>query len=445
MAEHQNIEYKLKWQDDYLKWVCGFANASGGKLIIGIDDNGVVVGVGNYRDLLEQLPNKFRDILGIYPKITLKEKDGRHFFEIEIDQYSVPISYKGKYYLRSGSTLQELKGVALNDFLFRKVGRTWEAEIVQNTTINDLDIETIKQFKSLAIARLPYISAEKDNTVLLEKLNLIADGKLNRASILLFGNNITHHFLQAQVKIGLFTSDSEIVSNDRIEGNLFQQVERVMEILQTKYLLNNIYYEGIYRKEKLEIPSDALREAVINAIIHRTYLSNSSIQIKVTRTTLEIMNENSPFNTINIEELKTNHLSNPVNLLLANIFYKAGLIESWGRGTLKIIDECKKEGLKEPEFKLINNYFSVIFYRKINELSDRSTDEFTDEFTDNMKKIIRLIHKNPKITLNKIADEIGMSKRGIIKNTTQLKEKGILERIGTAKGGYWKLIKPDNT
>lgn len=128
MVEHQSIEYKQKWQDEYLKWICGFANASGGKLMIGVDDNGDVVGVDNYKDLIEQLPNKFRDVLGVYPKITLREVDGKYFLEVEIEQYSVPISYKGKYYLRSGSTLQELKGVALNDFLYRKIGRSWEAE-----------------------------------------------------------------------------------------------------------------------------------------------------------------------------------------------------------------------------------------------------------------------------------------------------------------------------
>ena len=135
MTEHQSIEYKQKWNDEYLKWVCGFANAAGGKLYIGVGDSGEVVGIENHKELLEQLPNKFRDILGIYPQIMLHQEGDKHFIEILIEQYSVPISYKGKYYLRSGSTLQELKGVSLNDFLYRKVGRTWEAEIEHDATL----------------------------------------------------------------------------------------------------------------------------------------------------------------------------------------------------------------------------------------------------------------------------------------------------------------------
>ncbi len=441
MTEHQNIEYKRLWKDDYIKWVCGFANADGGKLYVGMDDNGEIIGIENYEELLEQLPNKFRDILGIYPQIKLLQEFNKYYIEIEIEQYSVPISYKGKYFLRSGSTLQELRGVSLNDFLLKKVGRSWEAELEQNVSIDDLDTDTIDKFKSLARNRLPYVQSESNTTTLLEKLNLMSDGKLSRASILLFGRNVQHFFLQAQVKVGFFTSDSDIVSNDRIEGNLFQQVERVIEILETKYLLNTISYDGIYRKERLEIPAEALREAVINAIIHRTYLSNSSIQIKITGMTLEIMNENSPFNVIKVEDLKENHLSKPVNPLLADIFYKAGLIESWGRGTLKIIDECKKQGLKEPDFKLNENYFSVIFYRMKKDVVDGVVNNVVENVVESRLKIILdLLNANNKLSAQELSAHFGISSRTIQRDLDKLKENGKLKRIGGGKGGYWEII-----
>lgn len=436
MSEHQNIEYKLHWKDDYIKWVCGFTNSSGGKIYIGINDNGEIIGIENYKALLEQLPNKFRDVLGINPQIKLLQKNDKYYIEIEVNQYSVPISYKGNYFLRSGSTNQELKGVSLNDFLFKKVGRSWEAELVDNATIDDLDTDTINKFKTLASNRLLFIKSESNTSTLLEKLNLISEGKLKRASILLFGKNVQTFYLQAQVKIGLFSSETDIVSNDRIEGNLLQQVERVMEILGTKYLLNTITYEGIYRKDSLEIPSEALREAVINAIIHRTYLTNSSIQIKITPKTLEIMNENSPFNLIKVEDLKTNHLSKPVNPLLADIFYKAGLIESWGRGTLKIVEECKKQNLKEPDFILNNNYFSVIFHRKDKDVTINVVDNVVD---NRFKKILNLLNTNNKLSAQELSEYLGVSKRTIQRDLNKLKENGKLERIGSEKGGYWKI------
>lgn len=114
MPESQNIEYKSNWRDDHLKWICGFTNTNGGKLYIGIDDNGKVSGIDNHSELLEQLPNKFRDILGVYAEVNLQSKDLKNYLEINVPRYEVPISLRGKYYLRTGSTLQELQGPALN-------------------------------------------------------------------------------------------------------------------------------------------------------------------------------------------------------------------------------------------------------------------------------------------------------------------------------------------
>lgn len=94
MHESQNIEYKSNWRDEYLKWICGFANSNGGKLYIGIDDNGTVMGIGNYTELLEQLPNKFRDILGVYAEVNLQGEGNKHYIEISVPRYDVPISVR---------------------------------------------------------------------------------------------------------------------------------------------------------------------------------------------------------------------------------------------------------------------------------------------------------------------------------------------------------------
>lgn len=126
MPESHNIEYKVNWRDEYLKWICGFANASGGRLYIGLDDKGKVTGIDNHNKLLADLPNKFRDILGVYAEVNLQEDKGKHYLEIIIPRYDVPISLRSKYYIRTGSTLQELKGPALNEFILKRTGKTWD-------------------------------------------------------------------------------------------------------------------------------------------------------------------------------------------------------------------------------------------------------------------------------------------------------------------------------
>ncbi len=117
MPEQQNIEYKQSWHDDYLKWICGFANAQGGIFFIGKDDNGKVVGVDDYKKLMEDLPNMIKNTLGITAEVNLHEEKEKYFVEIITHSFSVPISVRGRYYYRSGSTKQELTGASLNEFL----------------------------------------------------------------------------------------------------------------------------------------------------------------------------------------------------------------------------------------------------------------------------------------------------------------------------------------
>jgi ATP-dependent DNA helicase RecG len=127
MKEDQHTEWKSSWRDEYLKWLCGFANAQGGVLEIGRDDRGRVVGIENAKRLLEELPNKLRDLLGIVAEIDLLEEDGKPYLRIAVEPYPVPISYRGEYHYRTGSTKQVLEGAALDRFLLGKTGRRWDA------------------------------------------------------------------------------------------------------------------------------------------------------------------------------------------------------------------------------------------------------------------------------------------------------------------------------
>jgi ATP-dependent DNA helicase RecG len=117
MPEHQNIEYKSVWKDEFLKWICGFANAQGGKIFIGKEDSGTVTGLKNSKQLLEIIPNKITNILGIVTDVNLHETLQGDYIEIVVEPQPNPVNYKGEYHYRSGSTKQELKGAALDKFL----------------------------------------------------------------------------------------------------------------------------------------------------------------------------------------------------------------------------------------------------------------------------------------------------------------------------------------
>ncbi len=188
MKEHQAVEWKETWRDEFLRWICGFANAEGGVLHIGRNAQGVVMGVSDAARLLEDIPNKVRDILGIVVPVNLREEGGKEWLEIVVEPYPYPVSYKGEYHLRSGSTKQELKGAALDRFLLRKQGRTWDGVRVPQVSVRDLSKNALADFRRLArqSRRLAAGVLRESNAVLVEKLNLLDGNYLKRAAILLF-------------------------------------------------------------------------------------------------------------------------------------------------------------------------------------------------------------------------------------------------------------------
>lgn len=235
MKEAHNIEWKLSWRDEYLRWICGFANAEGGTLVIGKDDCGEVVGLVDAARLLEDIPNKVRDILGIVVAVNLHTQAGLDWLEIVVDPYPSPISYKGEYHVRSGSTKQELRGAALDRFLLRKLGRHWDGIPVPHVAMTNLEPRAIHSFRKLAAksGRLSAESLAEPDGALLDKLHLTEGAYLKRAATLLFHADPERFTTGACVKIGFFRTDSDLLYHDVIEGDLFTQVKKTLDLLLT--------------------------------------------------------------------------------------------------------------------------------------------------------------------------------------------------------------------
>ena len=368
MPEQQNIEYKSARHDDYLKWVCGFANAQGGTIFIGKDDDGKIVGVPDAKKLLEDIPNKVRDILGILVDVNLHKTDQGDYLEIVVEPYPNAISYKGQYHYRSGSTKQELKGVALDKFLLQKRGKHWDGVLIPHVSVSDLKQETFEFFKKQGAKskRLDEISLNDTNEQLLENLKL-KDGKyLKRAAILLFYTKPEKFVTGAYIKIGFFENDADLIFQDEVHGNLFEQIEKTLDLLFTKYIKAIISYEnGINRVETYEYPKDAIREALLNAIAHKDYSGGVPIQISVYKDKIMIWNEGTLPEDWTIETLLDKHSSKPYNPDIANALFRSGYIESWGRGITKMISLCKEAGLPEPNFYYKTSGIWAVFQKDI--------------------------------------------------------------------------------
>lgn len=441
MQESQNIEYKEIWKEEYLKWVAGFANASGGKIYIGINDSGEIIGVQNVKKLLEDIPNKIVNALGIIPEVNILEKNNIQYLEIYIAPSSVPISYKGSYFLRSGSTKQELKGNTLQQFLLKRLGKSWDDLPCEYATLNDIDNSAIEYFfqKALLSNRISKFAETDDLLTILENLNLITEGsKLKNAAILLFGKQPAKFFPGTTFKIGRFVSnDDDLKYQDIVEGNILEMADKVLNILKTKYLISPIRYEGLQRIESLEIPEDALREAIFNAIVHKDY-TGAPIQLSVYNDKLILWNEGRLPNGFTIQTLLKKHPSRPHNKTIAELFFKAGFIEAWGRGISKIMNEFKDANLPVPVFETNMGGIVVNIQRNNTKNFDEGVNEGVSE---GVKQLLDIIRSSPGNRTPFFADTISTSPKNIERWIQILKKEGKIEFRGSSKkGGYYSVI-----
>jgi len=442
LKEHQNIEWKESWHNDYFKWICGFANAQGGTLFIGKDDDGNVKHLVNARKLLEDIPNQVRDLLGLMVDVNLHTENGEDFLEIVVEPHPFPISLRGKYYYRSGSTLQELKGAALAKFLLQRQGKKWDGVPVPNVTADDLKNDTFDFFRKKATKskRLEPEDLDGTNQELLESLQLYLEDEkmIKRAAVLLFHPKPEKYVTGAYIKIGYFENEADLMFQDEVHGNLFEQIEQTMDLLFTKYIKAMVSYEGISRVETYEYPREAVREALLNAVAHKDYSGGAPIQIKVYKDRILIWNDGQLPDNWTIHNLLKRHSSKPYNPDIANTLFRSGYIESWGRGIEKMMNYCKEAEIPAPNYFFEASDFLVEFRKDI------YNEEFLIELGLNERqlKAVLFAKEKGKITNSDYQDLNEISKRTASNELTELVEKyALFERKGTSGSNiFYKIV-----
>lgn len=452
--ECQNVEYKRIWQDEYLKWICGFANAQGAVMYFGVDDNLEVYGLKNTKKLMEDIPNKIVNSMGLVVDVNLYEQDGLEYIEVTISPSNVPISYKGKYYYRSGSTMQELNGSALQQFILKKMGRSWDDITNDRATMEDIDRKAVEYFlrKGIEAQRIPESELNSSTEEVLTNLRLVDDnGFLKNAAILLFGKNPLKFFPSVRFKIGRFGKDeADLMFQDVIEGNIIQMADRVMEALQAKYLVSPVRFEGMQRYETLEIPKEALREILYNAIAHKDY-TGPDIQIHVYNDLIEIWNEGTLPEGYDENVLYNKHSSKPRNRNIADTMFKAGFIDTWGRGYKKIRDGFEMAGMPMPKVQNFCGGVQVTIERtRFMQMSSATNNGgnfggsggslAVVQLSERQRRICNTIKDNPKVTVEQMASALSIAKRTLERELSALQKMGVLLREGNTSAGHWVII-----
>ena len=465
MSEKHIIEYKRKWDDEWLQWICGFANADGGTIYIGITDEETVCGLNNSKKLMEDIPNKIASKLGIYPNIRLLERNGKEIIEIEVHPSQDAVTLDGILYKRVGATNQVVKGFALKDFYFQKLGATWDARIVSGATINAISPEAINYFLRNGIerGRLPKESINDSPEKVLHNLKVMTpDGQFTMAAMLLFGKDPQQYCINARIKIGRFgNSQTALMSQDIIQGDLIRMADQVMEALNTKYLIHPIHYKRMRREEPLEIPENGLREILYNAIIHKDYTGPDS-QMRIFDDRITFWNEGKLPQGITPESLFKPHDSQPRNRLIANAFYMAGFIEGWGRGFELITEAFTKEGLEVPSLEEEFGGVRVTIKREIFYAIQRGgridpetgylvkKDDRDNDIENAIEKpivlsqrqhlLLSIMRDNDRVTTVELKERLHVSIATVNREITTLKKMQVLTREGGDFGGRWIVL-----
>ena len=272
------------------------------------------------------------------------------FIRITVEPYPYPVSYLGTYYLRSGSTNQQLTGASLDRFVLRKQGRHWDDVPQLGVTADACDPAAFRTFRDKAAAsgRLHVDEQPDDPSVTIDGLRLREANRLKRAAVLLFHPDPERFVPGAFVKIGYFVTADDLRYHDEVHGHLFGQIEQTADLVSTKYLKADVSYDGLQRLERYPLPLDALREALLNALVHKDYASGAPVQISAYDNQVILWNPGRLPDDWTVDRLLSQHPSHPANPLLADTFFRAGYIEAWGRGIEKMLRACREYGVPEP-------------------------------------------------------------------------------------------------
>jgi ATP-dependent DNA helicase RecG len=440
-GESEALEFKENFDREAVETAGALANTKGGLILIGVSDKGSPKGIQAspkaQRDWVNQIAQSTEPRL--IADIELAELDHKLIFILRIKEFPLkPISVKGRYFRRVGTSNRIMTPQEIAQMHFHSIGTSWDAFPAENKTLDDIDLKKVKKYIEEANAT-GRRKIKESSVEVLEKLELVKNGKPTWAAILTFSREPQKPLLQSAAHCGRFRMDkTQIIDDLMVETDLIDQVDEVMKFV-TRNISVRYEFEGKPRRREIwEYPLEALREAVINAIVHRDYTAPSNVQVEIYDDRIEIWNPGGLLPGITIEDLyKKEHKSVIRNKLVAQMFYDIGYIEKYGSGTIKIIDLCKQQGIPYPEFKEVFGGFSVIFRK----------DVYTEEYLRNLGlnerqiKAVMYVKEKTKITNKEYQGLNNVSNKTSYLELSELVEKGVFVIEGSGRKVRYKVTK----
>ena len=469
-GESEKTEFKENAKTNtYIKTVVAFANGNGGKIVFGVKDNKEIVGVENEFEVMDGIINAISDNCYpmIVPDISLHTLENKTVILVEIEGgKKKPYYLKSKgmqkgTYIRSGATTRIIEeDYVLKELVLEGENKYFDQQVCHGESVSDEEIEKFCEW----LEKLARKNSENDteirkitrNTLLSWKVLEEKNGRIfpTNAYILLSGKG--NWEVSRKIQCGVFKGETRSIFVDKkeFEGSIIMQLEKAYQYVLEKINLGSDIV-GIYRVDKYEIPPKSIREVIANAVIHRSYLEPNDIQVALYNNRLEITSPGMLLSGVNVKRMKEGY-SKLRNRAIASVFAYVNIIEKWGSGIPRIMNEIREYGLQEPEFIIFENYFRVNIYRKnynttqstqgstqnrINTTQDISKKEKLDvkNLTETDKTIINTIINNPEMSQKQIADNLNWTVNKVKYYMKKFKQKNILKYEGTSQNGKWEI------
>ena len=471
-GEGQALEFKRSTGElkEAMQSLCAFLNGSGGMVLLGIRPDGTVEGQAVSDQTLRDIAHAAeRFEPPAHTSIQrLQVKAGREVIALEVENTPDirPFTWAGHAYERVGSTTRQMPQSKYERLLLERghAKRRWENLPAEGLTLKDLDRREILRTRDLAIQQ-NRISPDTSRDIgdILDRLGLRLDGVLTRAAQILFGTDLLAHYPQCLLKLGRFRGTGitgEIVDNRQERMNAFTMVREGMAFLERTMPLGARFPEGkIFREDHFQVPPDALREILLNAIIHRDYsYSGGHVAIVVFDDRIEIRSYGRLPDGVSLKQLSGPHLSELRNPLIAEAFHRTGAVECWGRGTNRVIELCHRHGAAQPTFEERQGFLIVTFKVAVAEPAVEApppqvAPQVAPQVTPQVRRILKAGAAGPK-TREELQRKAGINDRehfrkafleallsaGWLKKTIPDKPRSRFQKYRTTESGVQALM-----
>ncbi|MHC1731051.1 MAG: ATP-binding protein [Bacteroidales bacterium] len=439
-GEGLRVEFKSSFDSKVIETLVAFSNTAGGTVLLGISDSKKIYGVTLNPESVQNWLNeiKHKTSPALVPVAEFVDCKDKVVVALKVPEYPVkPVSMRSKYFKRVANSNHLMNTDEIASEYLRTINSSWDYYPDPDHGVDSVSPDKVRVF----MHRIEQHTGNRlvnDPLEFLAKLEIIRRNQLTFGGFLLFARD---HCLISDLQAGRFKGETTIIDSLSLNTDLFSEVEEVFNFIKKHLMVEYIFNGEPQRTERFDYPVEAIREIIVNMVVHRDYRESSGSVIKMFDDRIEFFNPGRLAAGITVQDLLSgNYVSQCRNKLIARAFKEAGLTERYGSGISRILNICKNHGITPPLFEEIFNGFRVILYKKKANVTEDVTVNVTEDVTVKRgEALLEIISMNPSVTVNEMAHRMEVTRRTILRDLEKLKLEGRIRRIGSDKYGYWEL------